>query len=246
MKLTGTIDERIDAAVEFGRAHRQGEYDEKKAEELYRKAGVPFPDSARKFWRDWAGVLDEMIFYNDEQSIIDFSFCSFTDAGRLNLTYGPSKFNLSKGIRDEFGDDAVPVAEGGYYYPCTLWAIPDGRVIGVMADDESAYIYDQLECFLYQQFEDFELESVEVITDSLELTGSLEERARAAIDFAKEHDGFEYCRIECGLAIFDFSELINHNDCTESGAADILREILMKEFPDYCTFLEPSIIRVIT
>ena len=134
----------------------------------------------------------------------------------------------------------------GYYYPCTLWAIPDGRVIGVMADDESAYIYDQLECFLYQQFEDFELESVEVITDSLELTGNLEERVRAAIDFAKEHDGFEYCRIECGLAIFDFSELINHNDCTESGAADILSEILMKEFPDYCTFLEPSIIRVIT
>ena len=46
-----------------------------------------------------------------------------------------------------------------------------------MADNENAYIYDQLECFLSQQFEDFELESVEVVTDSLTLPGSLEDRA---------------------------------------------------------------------
>ena len=45
MQLTGTIEERVHAFIEFGKAHRSINFDaeyEKHVEEYYRKMGVKF------------------------------------------------------------------------------------------------------------------------------------------------------------------------------------------------------------
>ena len=60
MKLKGTIEERIQQAIEFGRAHRSAEYDEKYPIEIYRKAGAPFTDVARKLWRDFRHLMQRL------------------------------------------------------------------------------------------------------------------------------------------------------------------------------------------
>lgn len=246
MKLTGTIEERIQQAAEFGRAHRSAEYNEKQVEELYFKSLVPFSAAARKFWSDWAYVLDKMLFCSDKETIIDFSFSYFDDIGRLNLTYGPSKFNLSKSIREDFGDEAVPVAEGGYYYPHTLWQLPDGKLLVVTPDNESAYMYDTLELFLGDQLDDEDPSYVLVVTDSRELTGTIEERINAAINFAKEHGGFKDCYFKLGISeLIDLKKLLGRKKHSDAEIYDILLKTLTEGHSDYCTFLTPEIIKVV-
>ena len=51
MELTGTLQERIAAAIEFAKAHRAYKYDHDKFVERYRKAGVPYTEAAEKFCR---------------------------------------------------------------------------------------------------------------------------------------------------------------------------------------------------
>ena len=56
---TGLLCDNVRLIVQItGIIHRQ--YDEKYAEEIYEKAGVPFTDAARKFWSEWSGVTDRV------------------------------------------------------------------------------------------------------------------------------------------------------------------------------------------
>lgn len=237
MKLKGTIEERIQQAAEFGRAHRSAEYNEKQVEELYLKSRVPFSDMARKFWSDWAYVLDKMLFCSDKETIIDFSFSHFDNIGRLSLIYGPCEFNLSKSIREDFGDEAVPVAEGGYYYPHTLWVLPDGKILGVAPDDEGAYIYDTFEFFLCNELDDEDPNYVLVVTDSLELTGTIEERINAAVNFIKKQGGFKGCYFKLGLTgLLDIKKLFGRKKYSDAEIFDFLYKTLTEEFSEYCTF----------
>ena len=79
MELTGTIEERIAAAVEFAKAHRAYEYDHEAFVERYRRAGVPYTEAAEKFCREWDGVFDHCRFCRRNKSRIDFRFVCALD-----------------------------------------------------------------------------------------------------------------------------------------------------------------------
>ena len=66
MLLTGTTEERVDKAISFAKAHRTGGYEHEYFAGVYRKAGVPYTKPAEKLYREWAGVFDGILFYNDK------------------------------------------------------------------------------------------------------------------------------------------------------------------------------------
>ena len=98
-------------------------------------------------------------------------------------------------IRREYGDDTVPVAEGGYYYPDILCVRPDGKIVAYLPDDGNDCVFDSLEEFLYCHIGGHGLSRIEVVRDSMKLEGTMDERIATALDFAKAHGGFEHCRL---------------------------------------------------
>lgn len=242
MKLTGTIQERIHALIEFGKAHRSINYDaeyEKHVEEYYQKLGVKFTDAARNFWREYAGVLDNMWLYPDGPTIscddgrrflsaINFDFYCITEE-LLTEWCVPQPDDFSPDyvgiIWEKYGEDTVLVAYGGYYYPRLIWVRPDGRLIAIMPDDGTEKYYDNLEEFLCYQLESEHPSWLEVVTESLKLKGMLEERLHAAIDFAKNHGGFEYCTLlddNWGNVPFDLSKMAGCDGCSDAEIFDKL------------------------
>lgn len=254
MQLTGTIEERIHAVVEFGRAHRTPQYDEKYAEEIYEKAGAPFTDAARKFWSEWSGVTDEMSFYSRNPSIpsdggrkftgrIYFDFYCLNEQG-LRDWYIPTTYpeedegfpDLAGIMRAKYGDDTVPVAEGGYYYQWRFWIRPDGKMIAILPDNGIEYYFDTVEEFLCWQLKDHNPGWLEVTTERMKLTGTLEERMNAVIDFARKHDGFEHCRVlEDGWVgrVVDLSKLNGCMELSDEEIFDLLYQALNAEVPKY-------------
>ncbi|GEM_PF-2668652 len=228
MKLTGTLQERIAAAIEFAKAHRTGEYDRNKTAKIYRKAGVPYTQAAEKFCRDWDGVLNYCRFCCANKSRIDFWFACRLDVTEgfetpeeaLKYWYDPVTYeeeddwypNYPKEIREKHGPDTVPVAAGGYYYFDILWSKPDGGLIAIMPDDDREKYYDNLIDYLCYEFGCAGTpDSVEVDLEVKELEGTMEERCTAAVEFARAHGGFERCRLfpyNSGLNVVDLSEII--------------------------------------
>ena len=76
MELTGTLEERIAAALEFAKAHRAYEYDHDKLVKRYRSAGVPYTEAAEKFCREWDGGR-----VNCFRDILDYLCSEFVFAG---------------------------------------------------------------------------------------------------------------------------------------------------------------------
>ena len=228
MKLTGTLQERIAAAIEFSKAHRAYEYNHDAFAERYRKAGVPFTEAAEKFCREWDGVLDRCHFCTRNKSRHDFWFTCALDVTEgfetpeeaLKYWYDPVTYeeeddwypNYPKEIREKHGPDTVPVAAGGYYYFDIIWIKPDGSLIAILPDDGIEHYYRNLFDYLLRELgfagtPDF----VECDIEWKDLEGTMEERCAAAVEFARKHGGFERCRpfpYNSGLNMIDLSEII--------------------------------------
>ena len=223
MQLTGTtIQERIASAIAFAKAHRSHEYDCDKTAGIYRMAGVPFTEAAEKFWREWYGVWNCIDFYPDRPNVvnsdgehhierIDFYFSLVEDAEKLEVDYTPESYlgwpDSAGMIRKKYGDDTVPVAEGGYYYPSDIWVCSDGRIFSVLPEDfeeiGDEHVWKSLDEFLCFVLEDEYPARIEKVLARKELEGSLDENVSAAIAFAKSHGGFRLCRMTSAAARCD-------------------------------------------
>ncbi len=228
MELTGTLEERIAAALEFAKAHRAHEYDHDKFVERYHKAGVPYTEAAERFCREWDGVLDCCHFCKRNKSRCDFWFTCALDVTEgfdspeeaLQYWYDPETYekdeswypNYPQEIREKYGPDTVPVAAGGYYYFDIIWIKPDGSLIAILPDDGIEHYYGNLFDYLLRELgfagtPDF----VECDIEWKDLEGTMEERCAEAVGFAREHGGFEHCRLfpyNSGLDVIDLSEVI--------------------------------------
>ena len=135
MELTGTLEERIAAMVEFAKAHRAYEYDHDKFVKRYRNAGVPYTEAAEKFCREWDGVLDHCRFSTRSKNRIDFRFvCTLDLIDGFDSSKEALRYWYDSDTRDKFGSDTVPVATGGYYYYDIIWIKPDGSLIAILPD----------------------------------------------------------------------------------------------------------------
>ena len=151
MELTGTLQERIAAAIEFAKAHRAYKYDHDKFVERYRKAGVPYTEAAEKFCRD--GVLDHCRFFRRDKSCIDVRFvCSLELADGFDSSEEALQYWYAPDMTDEYGLDTVPVATGGYYYYDIIWIKPDGSLIAVLPDGGRVNCFRDLLDYLCSEF----------------------------------------------------------------------------------------------
>ena len=227
MILTGTKQERVRTAIEFAKAHRTKEYDHNYYAEVYCKAGVPYTQAAENFCREWCGVLSDLAFCYQSGERIDFDFDLMADIPfdneppekRLNFEYEPSSESdeddygypdFAAEIRKRYGADTVPAAEGGYYYPSTIFVKPDGKIAAFLPDNglEEIEEYDTLFDFLCFQLSGCRLECVEMILERKRLEsvgmvldgkrvdeGMELDRIHAVLEFAKAHGGFENIRL---------------------------------------------------
>ena len=153
MELTGTLEERIAAMVEFAKAHRAYEYDHDKFVKRYRNAGVPYTEAAEKFCREWDGVLDHCRFFSRDKSSIDVRFvCSLELADGFDSSEEALQYWYDPGSTDEYGPDTVPVATGGYYYYDIIWTRPDGSLIAVLPDGGRVDCFSDLLDYLCSEF----------------------------------------------------------------------------------------------
>ncbi len=153
MELTGTLEERIAAAVEFAKAHRAHEYDHDKFVKRYRSAGVPYTEAAEKFCREWDGVLDHCRFCTRNKSRIDVRFvCSLGLIEGFDSSEEALRYWYDPDTRDRYGPDTVPVATGGYYYYDILWIKPDGSLIAVLPDGGRENDFRDLFAYLCSEF----------------------------------------------------------------------------------------------
>lgn len=185
MNLTGTQEERVAAAIEFFRARRTRGRDFDSVAEAYRKAGVPFSEAAEKLFREWNGVFDGGLWYEEGDSYrLDFFMDMFNcDFSLCKAKYAPA--------------DAVPVGYGGYYYPGYIFVRPDGKLL--MWHDY--YVrgrfseYDTLGELVQDELASLDVGCVEKIADIVLFEGSVNERLLAAVNFARKHGGFKNCRL---------------------------------------------------
>ncbi|MBQ9395917.1 MAG: hypothetical protein IJU23_10450 [Proteobacteria bacterium] len=224
MKLTGTEQERIDAAIAFAKTHRCHAYAHDLVAENYRKAEVPFTEAAEKFCREWDGAFDRIRIYpgspnvvcdDGSQYLVDIAF-SFEilahsewiddSVDELKYWYDPDYAAsqprwdewCSKNIREKYGTDTVPVAKGGYYYPKIIWIRPNGQLICDLPDNGrplAERVYDSLGDFIHDTLSGHGTSRIEVELESRELECTMEERIASAIEFAKAHGGFKHCRL---------------------------------------------------
>ncbi len=219
MRLTGTVEERARAAIEFLRAHRSFAYDREKKEALYRKAGVPFTDAADRFFREWDGLFEGDVywkeskdnpFYRDgERYQADFYFDFFHRAERMKRFYASEPIDEDTDIeslapdfpaiiRKLYGPETIPLGEGGYYYQGYIYLTPEGKILIHHPDyDDGDVFWD------YDDFFDLfcgEMRSpcpdfVEKILAKEEFFGDFESRFLSVVRFARAHGGFERCRL---------------------------------------------------
>ena len=151
MKLEGTKEERVAAAVDFLNERRSFAYNRDNIAGVYHKAGIPFTDAADKFFAEWHGVLVGDVWYKEEKEgdhfhkkgekyQLDFYMSLFDreEEIRRNYWYEPVDANESDDdlapdfpalIRKHYGADTVPVGEGGYYYQGVIYITGDGRLL---------------------------------------------------------------------------------------------------------------------
>ncbi|MBO7630138.1 MAG: hypothetical protein J6S87_09415 [Bacteroidales bacterium] len=271
MQLTGTtIQERFASAIAFAKAHRSHEYDCDKTAGIYRMAGVPFTEAAEKFWREWYGVWDCIDFYPDRPNVvnsdgehhierIDFYFSLVEDAEKLEVGYTPESYlgwPDSEGIiRKKYGDDTVPVSEGGYYYPSDIWVCSAGRIISVLPEDfeeiGDEHVWNTLDEFLCFVLEGEHPARIEKVLARKELEGSLDENVSTAIAFAKAHGGFKHCRMTSAAARcdpIDIRRIAALEDSASGNFADsiadgelsaLLLEILKEQTPKWYDGIMP-------
>ena len=153
MELTGTLGERIAAALEFAKAHRAHEYDHDKFVKRYRSAGVPYTEAAEKFCREWDGVLDHCRFCTRNKSRIDVRFvCSLELIEGFDSSEEALRYWYNPDTRDRYGPDTVPVATGGYHYYDILWIKSDGSLIAVLPDGGRENDFSDLFAYLCSEF----------------------------------------------------------------------------------------------
>lgn len=245
MQLTGTIQERIDAAIAFAKAHRSYEYDHETIADLYKQVGVPYTEAAEKIYREWMGVLEGINFYNENPLMypIDFRVMFFEeeDAEEYFSYYdertGKYICRIAKSAMKKFGADTVPVAYGGYYYPAIVYVKPDGTILTHHHDYDKKGDY-----WKFNSFRDFlcmELNSsmpskVEKIEDWVEFGGTLEECINEDIEYFKAHGGHKNCRLLTYMgAIVDIPK---DRDLTD----EELRQIIFDYFEKYDNDLSHS------
>ncbi|MBQ3657530.1 MAG: hypothetical protein II956_11885 [Bacteroidales bacterium] len=255
MQLTGTIQERVDQAIAFAKAHRTEKYDHEKFVNLYKEAGVPYTEAAEKFCREWCGVLEKVKLYPDSPNVvgddgsellsdIDFSFRILTDADDLRYWYDPDYTegdycdDCAIWIRENCGAETVPVASGGYYYPDKIWISPDGKLVTIFPDDGPCHqhIYNNLDDFLHEHLDEHCADKVEMVLVEKRIEGTLDERIATVIEFAKTHGGFRHCRLFADFynrAPLDLSKLTAEQNLSDEAAAALVLEILQDNTPDY-------------
>ncbi len=255
MKLEGTkIEEKVQAAIAFGKAHRPA-FDREKIAAIYRRANIPFTKAAERFWAEWFGVLGGLrfwpegpnIFYDDGHAAlatVDFWFGLMGAEQDLKYWYEPTCYpeideedfeDIAGMIRAKYGTETVPVARGGYYYPSTIYVCPDGKVISILPDNgyDSERIWNRLEDWLCFELKGQSIDRVERLLEWKNIEGTLEERIQFAIAFAKAHGGFQFCRLfeDHSQNRIDLSRLEEGESLSEEVLKERLLQILKDQTP---------------
>lgn len=216
MQLTGTIQERVDAAIAFAKAHNTYKYDHEKVSALYKKAGIPYTKAAENLYREWGGVFANILFFNEEDEHyptvpIDFYVMFFDEeeAKKISSCYYGKKtrtaenkgnyINLfAKEAMKQFGEDTVPVAEGGYYYQGVVFVKPDGTIRTNHPDydhNDRFWQFDSFRDFLCMELGTCNPTKVDKTAESVEVDGTLEECLNAEMEYFKAHGGYKNCRL---------------------------------------------------
>lgn len=253
MKVEGTIQERVSAAVEFLRARRSFAYDRDKIAEAYRKAGVPFTAAADKFFEEWHGVFCGDLWSKEgeegdhfhkegEKYQIDFYVSLFDreEEIRRNYRFEPVAADASDDefdcdfpalIRKHFGADTVPVGEGGYYYQGVIYITPEGTLVIFHPDydEELRWEYDSLPELLWCELQSPGLDFVEKIVASSGFSGPIGKRCLDVVKFARTHGGFGSCRLFRLYHVpLDIGGLPDDPLLSDDELAEILLQRLMK------------------
>jgi hypothetical protein len=244
MLLKGTFEERVDQAIAFARAHNTYVYDHEKISGIYRKAGVPYTKAAEKLFREWAGVFDGILFYDDNDNYwpthrVDFYISFFSDAEDFT-DYG-SKYAAEPGededdtamlVRNKFGANAVPVATGGYYYPGWIYALPDGSLFSYHNDydEDDGWHFDTFTDLLRMELGSPNPTRMEKIVEHKDISGTLDECIEQEIAFFKAHGGHQNCRLlnSAGIAV----DIPEDRDFTDAEMARFLHNFFESPMPE--------------
>lgn len=257
MQLTGTIQKRTAAAIQFLKAHRTKSYDRNEMAAVYQRAGVPFTEAADKFFQEWYGVVDGAYFYkiaketnkfhNEGDTVsIDCNFYLFTteeeikdwyDSSPLDETADDDSCDSPTLIKRKYGADTVPVAEGGYYYPGCIYVRPDGRLLIFHPDydysddgDIKTWEYNNFFELMWHELSNTDPGFVETIFQIQHLSGTLMARIYAAVKFANAHGGFKSCRLFSSFHHpWDTSQMPNDPELTDDELAASLLQILERQ-----------------
>ena len=252
MQLSGTIQNRTQTAIDFLKANRTKTYDRNEIANIYKKAGVPFTEAADNFFQEWYGVVENAYFYKIAKETdkfhkkgdiisIDCFFDLFDQEESIREEYEFSSVDeiedseslyFTAMIKKKYGEDTVPVAEGGYYYPGVIYVRPDGGLLIFHPD------YDNVKPWEYNNF--FELmcdellspapEYVEIILQNQELSGTIMDCLYAAVRFANAHGGFKSCRLFNSFCWpWDTSQMPDDPELTDDELAKCLLQILQRQ-----------------
>ena len=246
MQLTGTIQNRIADAIEFLKANRTEAYDHNQIADVYERAGVPFTEAADSFFQEWFGVIEDAYFYHIGKETnkfytkgalygIDCAFYLYRKEEEIKAFYDfspsfPNENATGNMIREKYGTDTVPVAEGGYYYPGYIFVRPDGRLLIDHEYDREPQEYNNFFDLICEEFDTTDPEFVEIILQSQKLSGTLMDRIFAAVRFAKAHGGFDSCRLlHSYIFPCDTSQMPDDPELTDDELAKCLLQILQRQ-----------------
>lgn len=245
MLLTGTLEERVDQAIAFAKATRKHGYDREKISGIYRRAGVPYTKAAEDLFREWAGVFDGVLFYNDNDEHwpkhrCDFYISFFDDAEdftRYGIKYAAEDpddddHDAAGIVRRKFGAEAVPVAEGGYYYPGWIYALPDGSVYSYHNDydEEDGWHFGTFTDLLRMELRSPDPTRMERIVEARDISGTLDECIEQEIEFFKSHGGHKNCRLlnSAGIAV----DIPEDREFTDAEMSEFLRKFFESPMPE--------------
>ena len=176
--LTGTLRERAAQIIGFADKHNKSRTDIEYVAEMYRAAGVPFTQAARRFIERYSGLLLDCELYREVYSEtnyahnkrykgyekIDFE-CDIIGYSRTSdkqRAFEDKLRTLRELWDDELADEAailskeqgaVPIGTIGDYYPAMVYIRDDGKLLAFHDfEDMKIHIFDSLEEFLAYEF----------------------------------------------------------------------------------------------
>ena len=178
LELTGTLSERAAQIISFAQAHNKSRADIGTVADMYKTAGVPFTESARRFIETYSGLLRDCELYRKAYSEINYAHnkrykgyekvdfeCniigySWTDDKQR--AFADNVRDLNELWSDEMVDEAsilskqqgaVPIGTIGDYYPALVYIRDDGKLLAFHDfEDMKMHIFDSLEDFLAYEF----------------------------------------------------------------------------------------------